>query len=383
MKGLSETIQKQANQVQELEKEKLSLERQVVAYSADLKIRSSQFEIASQIAREISVETDLEKILNSAVNLIRDRFGFYHVGIFLNDPQNENAILRAATGEAGRQMIARGHRLRIGEVGMVGYVVSRGEPRIALNVASDAVHYRNPFLPETRSEVALPLRVGRQTIGALDVQSVIENVFKQEDIHILQIIADQIAIAFEKARLVGDLQNSIAELEASQSVLTQKAWGSYLRNSRQRFAYHYQNTQLEPAGSTSPQSLEALASGKPVTRIINNSENGQKPLTVLALPIRLRDQVLGVVDLKFEGAGISTDMLELVQGIVDRLAGSLDSARLLEEIQIQAERERVVGEISAKVRAASDVDSVLRIAIQEIGQTLGASQVMVQLRKDL
>lgn len=382
MKRVSETVNKQANQVQELEKEKLSLERQVVAYSADLKIRSSQYEIASQIAREISVETDLAKILNSAVNLIRDRFGFYHVGIFLNDPRNEYAVLRAATGEAGRQMLERGHSLRIGEVGMVGYVASRGEPRIALNVASDVVHYKNPLLPETRSEVALPLRVGRQTIGALDVQSVIENAFRQEDIHILQIIADQIAIAFEKARLVGDLQNSIVELEASQSVLTQKAWGAYLRNSRQKHEYHYQNAQLDSAATKSPQSIEALDSGRPVMSITSDNGNGETPQTVLALPIRLRDQVLGVVDLKFEAADISAGMVDLVQGIVDRMAVSLDSARLLEEIQIQAERERVVGEISAKVRAASDVDSVLRIAVQEIGQTLGASQVMVQLRKD-
>ena len=125
IRGLSAALRKQADLIQQLESEKPSLERLVEARSAELKIRSGQYEIASQIAREISAEIGLENILNSAVNLIRDRFGFYHVGIFLNDRKNEYTTLRAATGEAGRQMLDRGHRLRIGEVGMVGYVVSR------------------------------------------------------------------------------------------------------------------------------------------------------------------------------------------------------------------------------------------------------------------
>jgi GAF domain-containing protein len=382
VQGLSASLRKQETLTQQLAEEQASLERRVEERSAELKMRAGQYEIASQIARDISGEIGLENILSSAVNLIRDHFGFYHVGIFLSDHKNEYAELRAATGEAGKQMLERGHRLRIGEVGIVGYVVSRGEARISLNVSGDAVHYKNPLLPETRSEVALALRAGSQTIGALDVQSVIGNAFSQEDIRILQLIADQIAIAFDKARLLEDLKRSIDELETNHAAATQKAWSTHLKNTRNTLAYRYQNAQVQSFSGQTEHSNEVLQSGNSVIQVPNQPGADGNPITVLAVPIKLRNQVLGVVDIHFSGDNISPSLIELVQGTIDRLAVSLENARLLEEIQIRAERERTVGDISAKVRAAADVDSVLQIAIQEIGRTLGVSEVMVQLRKE-
>ncbi len=381
VQGMSASLRQQEILTHRLEEQQTSLERRVEERSTELTKRVAQFEIASRIARDISSQAGLENILNTAVNLIRDQFGFYHVGIFLNDRKNEYAYLRAATGEAGQQMIKRQHSLRIGETGMVGYVVSRGEARIALDVFQDTVHYKNPFLPETRSEVTLPLRSGSQTIGALDVQSVLENAFVQEDIRLLQIIADQITIAFENARLMEDQKRSLNELEATHAADTQKAWKSHLKNKRQKLAYRYQNAVLEPIIGQTEHSLQVLDSGQPVLKIIESSAL-EKPFTVLAVPIKLRNQVLGVVDIHFEGTNVSPQLIDLVKGTVDRMAVSLENARLLEEIQIRAERDRLVGNISSKVRAASDVDSVLRIAIQEIGQSLGVSEVMVQLRKD-
>jgi GAF domain-containing protein len=372
-------LRKQEDLSAQLEAERTSLERRVEERSSDLQKRVRQFEVASEIAREVSAETTLENLLNSAVNLIRDGFGFYHVGVFLTDERNQFAVLRAATGEAGRAMIERNHRLKIGEVGMVGFVVSRGEARIALDVAADTVHFKNPLLPDTRSEMVLPLRHGSRTFGALDVQSVLDNAFAQEDIGILQTIADQLAVAFEKTRLVEELQRNIAELEANYQASTQKAWKSHLRGARQKVAYRYHDSRVDGLVEESEHSLEALNSGEMVTRI----EPGHgKPVTVLAVPIKLRNQVLGVVDIHFESTNISPDLISLIEGTVNRLAVSLENARLLEEIQARAERERLVSDISSKVRAASDVDSVLQIAIQEIGRSLGVAEVMVQLRKD-
>jgi GAF domain-containing protein len=383
VQGLMASLRRQETLTHELEEEQASLERRVEERSTELKTRAAQYEVASQIARDISAEVGLENILNSAVNRIRDQFGFYHVGIFLRDRRGEYAELRAATGDAGRQMLERSHRLRIGEVGIVGYVVNRGEARIAHNVESDTVHYKNPLLPETRSEVALPLRAGGETIGALDVQSVLENAFSQDDIRILQLIADQIAIAFRNARLLEDLQRSLTELETSHSTATQKAWNAHLANRRQKSpAYRYHNAQVEAFSGPSEHSAEILETGHPILRVEQPADAGRQPFTVLAVPIKLRNQILGVVDIHFEGTNISPDLVKLVQGSMDRLAVSLENARLLEEIQIRADRERTVGDISAKVRAAADVDTVLRIAAQEIGRTLGVSEVMVQLRKE-
>jgi len=380
--GINSALEKQENLTRQLEQEQASLEQRVEERSLDLKKRLAQFEIASQIAREITEESSLENLLNKAVNLIRDRFDYYHVGIFLNSENNQYAVLRAATGEAGRIMLERNHRLKIGEVGIVGYVTSRGEARIASDVSEDIAHFKNPLLPETRSEMALPLRSGGKTIGALDVQSELRNAFLPEDIEILQTIADQLAIAFDQARLVEQLKRSLEELETSQGASIQKAWRMHLKNTRQSYAYRYQGSRLESRFEETEQAREAYSQGRPVIKQVQDPAGHGKPRTVLAVPIKLRSQVLGVLDVQFETSHISPDLIALIEGTVNRLAVSLENARLLEEIQFRAERERLVNEVSSKIRTASDVDSVLRTAIQEIGRSLGVAEVSVQLRKD-
>jgi GAF domain-containing protein len=382
LQGMNNVLIERRKLTEDLENERASLELRVEQRSADLRKRVDQFDIASQIAREISGETNLENLLNRSANMIRDQFGFYHVGIFFNDEKNEFTTLRAATGEAGRAMLERNHRLKIGEIGMVGYAASRGEARISSNVSDDIVHYKNPLLPDTHSEMALPLRIRDVTIGVLDVQSADEDAFSFEDVRILQTIADQLSLAFEKTRLVDELRRSVEELEASYRTSTQKAWRLHLKNTRQKLAYRYRNSQLETGAEESPHGQEALTKGQPVLRYVPGKDEEARATTVLAVPIKLRNQVLGVVDIHFQGTNVSPDLISLIEGTVSRLAVSLENARLLEEIQYRAERERLVGEISSKVRAASDVDSVLKIAIQEIGRTLGVSEVMVQLRKD-
>jgi GAF domain-containing protein len=172
-------------------------------------------------------------------------------------------------------------------------------------------------------------------------------------------------------------------LEASYRTTTQKAWRTHLKNTHQRLAYRYHNAQLENAAEDSPHGQEALYKGQPVLKVVKGpKDEEERATTVFAVPIKLRNQVLGVVDIHFQGTNVSPDLISLIEGTVNRLAISLENARLLEEIQYRAERERLVSEISSKVRAASDVDSVLKIAIQEIGRSLGVSEVMVQLRKD-
>ncbi len=382
VQGLNSALREQEKLTRELQREQDTLEQRVAERSAELRRRVEQFEIASQVAREISGETDLERLLNTAANLIRDRFGFYHVGIFLNDEKEEFAVLRAATGEAGRQMLERGHRLKIGEIGIVGNVVSRGEARITMDVMDDVIHYKNPLLPETRSELALPLRSGEHTIGALDVQSVEPNAFSQEDVRILQTIGDQLAIAFQKTRLVDQLSHSLEELNASQRVTTFKAWRTHLRNTRQKIAYRYRDSRLDNQVTLTPYAQEAQESSQPVMKVVSSLDGQGRPISVLAVPIKVRNQVLGVVDIQFAGANVSPDLISLIEGTVNRLAVSLENARLLEEIQFRAERERLVSEISSKVRAAPDIDNVMRIAVQEIGKSLGVSEVMIQLRKE-
>jgi GAF domain-containing protein len=380
-RGVVRSLDSQQRLTRQSEDEREALEKKMQVNAAEARRRISQFEIASQIARDISSESNLEPLLQNAVNLIRDRFGYYHAGIFLNDEVNEYAILRAATGEAGRQLLESNHRLKIGETSIVGYVAGRGEARISDDVGTDNVHFKNPLLPETHSEIALPLISGGVTIGALDVQSINENAFSEEDIRILRTVADQLAAAVVKARLVEQMQKNLEELEFSQQQATRQVWQTHLRSARRKFAYRYRDARLYPDAPETPQAKEAVESGQPVVKIVQSERAGQeKSFITLAVPIKIRNQVLGVVDIEFETASVSPDLIALIESTVSRLAVSLENARLLEEIQHRAERERLVSEITSKVRASSDVDNIMRIAAQELGRSLGVSEVMVQLR---
>jgi len=184
-----------------IESARRELEERVADRTSELERRAGQLQLAADIARDASAIYDLTELLNRSVALISERFDFYHAGIFLVDEEGELAWLRAASSAGGKRMMENDHHLAVGKVGIVGYVTGTGKPRIALDVGEDVVHFANPDLPTTRSEMAVPLRVGPQIIGALDIQSEKENAFRDDDILILQTVADQLAVAIQNARL--------------------------------------------------------------------------------------------------------------------------------------------------------------------------------------
>lgn len=167
---------------------------------------------AAEVGRQVTSILDLDVLLNNTVDIICEAYGFYYAGIFLLDPTGEWAILRAGHGEAGKTMLAEGHQLRIGGHSMIGTAISQRKARIALDVGEEPVHFKNPYLPHTRSEMALPLVVGDTVIGALTVQSVEERAFSNYDITSLQAMADQLAVALRNAQLLRELEAAHAEI---------------------------------------------------------------------------------------------------------------------------------------------------------------------------
>ncbi|HDD24700.1 MAG TPA: PAS domain S-box protein [Chloroflexi bacterium] len=180
---------------------------------AALEHRSTLLQTAAEVSKSAGTILDPNELIERTVNLIRERFNFYYVGLFLVDEAGEYAVLRAGTGEAGRQMLAAGHRLEVGGDSMVGWCVAHRQARIALDVGQEAIRFDNPLLPLTRSEMALPLMLHDRMIGALTVQSAEEAAFSQEDITVLQVMADQLAIAIENARLYERIRRYASELE--------------------------------------------------------------------------------------------------------------------------------------------------------------------------
>jgi len=352
------------------------LETQVAERTRALERQAVQLQTAAQVARDASNLQDLEDLLSRTVNLIHDRFGFYHAGIFLLDERNEFAILRAANSEGGQEMLKRGHRLKVGQTGIVGFVTSQGEPRIALDVGTDITHFAHPLLPETRSEIALPLMVGNRIIGALDVQSMEANAFDEGDATVLQVLADQLAIAIENSRLLAEGRQTVEELQTAYGVFTQESWLRWTRRTNRPTGYRYRGADIEPAAQQSPETILALKQGQTITKIPDNPVDNE---STLAIPIQLRNQTFGVINLHIEGDEIPVDFIDLVESISNRLAISLDSARLYEETQRRAAQEQITSEITSRIRESLDVDAVLKTAVEEIGQKLNLHDVTVQI----
>jgi len=186
--------------------------------------RNAQLHTAAQVAKAASLIQDPQELIEQTVRLIQEQFGYYYVGLFLVDERGKDAVLRAGTGQAGRQMLSAGHKLHIGDDSMIGWCIAHNQARIALDVGEDAVHFKNPHLPNTRSELALPLISREHCIGALSVQSHQQAAFTEEDVQILQSMADQLAVAIENARLRAQLERS----ERYYRALTERAHSVFL-----------------------------------------------------------------------------------------------------------------------------------------------------------
>lgn len=183
--------------------------------------RQIQMEAVATVGRDATVLLNPGDLLERVAQLVSHQFNFYHTGIFLVDDTGEYAVLRATSSEYGHELIRQQHRLKIGAQGMVGYVTGTGKARIASNVGADDTHYVNPLLPNTRSEITLPLYYGEQVIGALDVQSTKENAFAEDDCTTLQIMADQLANALVNARLHEEVWKRLDETHLLREIMVE------------------------------------------------------------------------------------------------------------------------------------------------------------------
>jgi len=337
--------------------------------------RAKQFESISQVTRTISSTRDLDSLLIQITTVINREFGFYHVGIFLLDTAKEYAVLSAANSVGGQKMLERSHRLKVGETGMVGFVTSTGKPRIALNTGADAVFFNNPDLPETRSEISLPLRVGEEIIGALDVQSTEPNAFNQEDINILSSLADQVSIAIQNARQFEETRKALAESNSLSKQFIQTGWSRFTRTNRLEGIRH--------TGVKSTLLYRKSGKGKDEDDSDRSQLKAKGRGAVLSLPVKLRGEVIGSVDIRSpENRRWDQDELDIVTAIIERSAIAMENARLLADSQKLAAKERTIGEISTKISAQSDVDELLKTAAQELGRTLPGMEIAIQLKKE-
>ncbi|GAB4479589.1 MAG: hypothetical protein OHK0031_00030 [Anaerolineales bacterium] len=369
---LAENFNTLSNELQMLVQ---TLEKKVEDRTQDLQKQANRLRVASEVARDATTSRNLDELLNRSAQLVLDRFGFYHTGIFLLDPQREYAVLRASPTEAGRAMLERNHRLKVGEVGIVGYVSASGEPRVALDTGSDATYFNNPLLPNTHSEMALPLKINNQVIGVLDVQSQESNAFDQDDIATLQTMADQLALAIQRIQLVEELQKNLSELEQTYQQFTLSSWRNYASSGKGLAGYQYDGNKLIPLSSLPTETANVLRQGRPVSIPGENK-------TILTVPVKLRDQVIGALKMEFNGENLTAETIKLAEDIAARLAIALENARLYTETQKQAARDRLTSEIAAKIGSSVNVETILRTAVQELGRVTPGAEVVVKIKKE-
>jgi GAF domain-containing protein len=365
-------------------------------------------------------------LLRRTIELIRDRFGFYRAGIFLLDETGEWAVLREATGEAGAQMKVQGHRLAVGDTSMVGWTALHHQPRVALDVGKDAVRFANPLLPYTRSEMTLPLMVGHRLLGVLNVQSTEAAAFDEDDVQVLQSMANQIAVAIENAQKVSEetllleatspiyrasrrlaqattihevaeaIIASVSETGADgctivefefspanepETLLYRGVWrrdrephyrpGMRIPIEESPFPFHLASTLWTVADVEQdehlPQSARQVFEQTGARALVN-------------IPLRAREKTIGqVVVLRATPGPFSDAALRLYEALSNQAAVALERGQLLEEAQRRAEREQVARQMIDHVRRAGDIEQALETTAEELSQAMGVPHVSIEL----
>jgi GAF domain-containing protein/HAMP domain-containing protein len=372
---LSRSLSEMTNQMLQTSQ---NLERIVAERTAVLERRSTYLEATAEIGRAITNIRNLEDLLNTVAHLISEKFGFYHVGIFIIDQAKEFAELKAANSEGGWRMLAREHKLKVGEQGIVGYVTGTGRSRIQQQVAGeDSVYYDNPDLPLTKSEMALPLKIAGEILGALDVQSVEEQAFSEEDINVLQVLADEVAVAINNTLLFQQLQES---LEAERRVfgqITQEAWTSILNQQKSHQGYRADHTGVQIISEASFSDQDLM-----IDRATPGELDSESQTYPLSVPIKVRGgYTVAVIDTQKPASSgpWSREEITILEGVGEQLGVALENARLFEETQKSAQRERIAADLSGKIWASTDIDTILQTAVKELGSALSASEGSISL----
>jgi GAF domain-containing protein len=307
--------------------------------SLNLERRLTQIRTAAEISRSLGTILERQELLQNVADLVKTRFELYYVGVFLIDENGRYARLAAATGEAGQRMIDENHQLSIGGASMVGWACSHGQPRISQDVGQEAIRFKNPNLPDTRSELALPIMIGNEILGAISVQSTQPYAFDEDDILVLQGIGDSLAIALENAKLFEQFENSLREI--------------------QQLNRQYMSTEWKKIWVEQDQQMVVEKGNLPPDAHTNQVE----------IPITLRgDQVIGSILLSTEESGLSSEDREFVEAISTQAALALESARLLDEANNRVEQERAIQDLTTKFSRNLDFEALLKTIVEEIGQ---------------
>lgn len=340
-----------------------------------VKDRTRNIELAADISRDASRIRNIDDLLQKTVEAIRDRFGFYHAQVFLIDDVGKDAILVTSTGEAGQKLLAMKHKLAVGSKSIIGTVTERRRAIVALDTQSgDVAHRFNPLLPLTRSEIALPLLVGDKIIGALDIQSVEPDAFNDDDRQIFQLLADQLAVAVDNARLLEAQAKQLREIDQLNRRLTRETWETYEdERPTDALAFKYDLRDVKPL-SGDGYGDETNGHGMPAA-----SGNGDHERSV-ELPIMVRGEAIGELTVtEDQNLPLTADDRAMIRAVADRVALAIENVRLVEQTRDALKRVEDLYETSKQITSAEDLEKVFRMASDRLAIFPGVEIVGVYL----
>jgi GAF domain-containing protein len=362
--------------------------RQITASIEERSVRLARAS-ADLVQRVLGVRLALEIVLQETVRLVQENFSDCHeVQLFLVDKERRNVTLVATTHEPNRANVGS-QQIGIGSLSVIGRVTISGQSILAREEGEVQPYRRSAFLSGTRVQLAIPLRVGGEIIGAIDLQSRNPSAFPPEDIEALETLANQIAVAVDNARLFAEMQDKLTEnrrlyeqtsaqlreIERLNRQLTGGAWTDYLSGMSLPPAYTIDlvNGRVEDAAEQTPTLAEAARRNQAVMRTLPNQR-------ILALPITVRGQVIGAMEFELApDQHVNNEQLVVLQQVIERLGLAIENLRLLEEAQRMAQREGMVNEITARMQAATSVEAVVAAATQSLADAFQAPRVAVRL----
>ncbi len=353
LSNYSQNAKQQVHLTKALDSERAKLAIEVDNQTKGLQTRLTQLHTVAEISNEIIKTLNRDDLIHNVVEMVKTSFDLYYVGIFLIDEFGEYAVLRAGSGEEGQKMIAAEHKLAVNGPSMIGWATGRKQSRVALDVGEDAVHFSNPYLPFTHSEMAIPLVGTNETVlGAMTIQSHRQNAFDEDDVLILQNVANSLAVALENAALFQQSQQALKEIEALNQLYIQRTWSDFLIESSELSADY-----------NAPLSLR-------------NTTDLIKTITV---PIKLRNQIIGEIEVEVPAAKLENFDTGLIEVLSDQIAYAMENTRLMEQTIRQATQEQKANELSTEFFKAVRMEDVIRTAIKEISTIPYVSEVNIQV----
>jgi GAF domain-containing protein len=368
------------------EKLRSQLSQREASEEEERRRRQRDLELNTAVGDLISVSEDVETLVMRLVDLVRDHYTLYFVGLYLLDDTEQYAVLHAGTGEAGRMLLGRGHRVPVGGTAGVGGVMAEGRVQVEVNLAALSNRADVDLLPYARSQVVVPLRSRGTTLGVVAAQSYQSDTFDEDLVMMLQIIADQVAVAIDGIRLYQETQEAAMRLDRAYGTLTRDAWQEALRT-QSGYGYEARPTRVEPLSASTPdhwsaEMQQAWLEGDVVTSATTDEFDVEA--YHMALPIRSRGEVIGVLDVsKLVQAGAWTSIeRDQLSSLVDQLGQALENARLYEVTQQRALEEQAVGDVTQRMRETLNVDAVLQTAVRELQSLLALETVEIRVGPD-